>query len=219
MRTKTVLLTALLGAASIASSVAQTVYSVNAVGYVNVSVPAGSFALLANPLNQPTNTLTAVLPDVPANTIVYVFNKTSGQFDSFTKRAASWSGTGASTVTLDPGVGFFLKNAASTNLNITFVGEVPQSTDTAPLTVTLAAGFNLVGSVVPQSGKLEADLKYPAVNGDVLYRYNGTGYDSFTRRAATWTGGETDPLINVAQGFWLNAKTGGAWTRTFTVQN
>jgi len=216
MRTKTVLLTALLGAASIATSVAQTVYSVNAVGYVNVTVKAGAFALLANPLNQPTNSLTAVLPDVPANTIVYVFNLTTGQFDSATKRASSWSGP-AATATLNPGVGFFIKNAAATDLNITFVGEVPQGT---ALTVNYPAGFSLIGSIVPQAGNLEKDLGFPAKNGDVVYKFNGTDYGTpYTRRASAWTGGGSDVPMTVAEGVWLKAAAAGAWTRSFSVNN
>jgi hypothetical protein len=216
MRTKTVLLTTLLGAASIATSVAQTVYSVNAVGYVNVTVKAGAFGLLANPLNQPTNSITAVLPDVPVGTIVYVFNLTTGQFDSATKRATSWSGP-AATATLNPGTGFFVKNAGTTDLNITFVGEVPQGT---ALTVTYPAGFSLIGSIVPQAGNLEKDLGYPAKNGDVVYKFNGTDYGTpYTRRATAWTGGGTDVPIGVAEGVWLKAAAAGTWTRSFNVNN
>jgi hypothetical protein len=215
MRTKTVLLTTLLGAASIASSVAQTVYSVNAVGYVNVTVKAGAFALLANPLNQPTNSLSAVLPDVPAGTIVYVFNLTSGQFDNATKRTSSWSGS-AAAATLAPGTGFFIKNAGTADMNITFVGEVPQGT---ALTVNYPAGFSLVSSIVPQAGNLEKDLGYPAKLGDVVYKFTGTGYDTYTRRANAWSGPATDVPLGVAEAVWLNAKAAGAWTRSFTVNN
>lgn len=222
MRTKTVLLTTLLGAVSIASSVAQTVYSVNAVGYVNVTVKNNSFALLANPLNQPTNSIAAVLPDVPKGTKVYAINKTSGQFDTFTKLPSGiWSGD----ATLAPGVGFFVKAPNGTNdLSITFVGEVPQTTDTTPLTITYPVGFSLVGSIVPQAGKLETDLGFTAANGDKVYRFDAatSGYTTSTSHGnKAWTGGitgETEPFINVAQGFWLNAKAGGTWTRNFTVQ-
>jgi hypothetical protein len=214
-----VLLTTLLGAASIATSVAQTVYSVNAVGYVNVTVKAGAFALLANPLNQPTNSLAAVLPDVPTGTIVYKFNLTTGVFDAATKRTATtWSGT-ASAATLNPGEGFFIKNAGAADMNITFVGEVPQGT---ALTVAFPAGFSLVGSIVPQAGNLEKDLGYPAKANDVVYKFNGTGYDTYTRRATgSWTGvaGQTDVPVAVADGFWLKASAAGSWTRSFSVNN
>lgn len=216
MRTKTVLLTTLLGAASIATSVAQTVYSVNAVGYVNVTVKAGAFALLANPLNQPTNSLAAVLPDVPANTIVYVYNQTTGQFDQATKRATSWSGT-AATAILNPGTGFFLKNAGATDMSITFVGEVPQGT---ALEVKYPAGFSLIGSIVPQAGDLEKDLGFPAKTGDMIYKFNGVDYGTpYTRRAAAWSGGGTTVQMGVAEGVWLKAVAAGSWTRSFSVNN
>ena len=47
MRTKTLILTAFVGALGIAGASAQ-VYSVNAVGYVNKSLPKG-FSIVANP--------------------------------------------------------------------------------------------------------------------------------------------------------------------------
>jgi hypothetical protein len=218
MRTKTLLLTAAMSAAAIATSVAQTVYSVNAVGYVNVPVAAGKFALLANPLNQPTNSLAAVLPDVPANTVVYVFQ--SGGFVQATKRSTgAWSGPGA-TANIDPGQGFFIKNAGTTDFTVTFVGEVPQGTN---LTVNLAAGINLVGSIVPQQGKVETDLKIPAANGDILYQWDPATQaykTAATRRTnvGQWTGGTgSEPVIGVGEGFFYSAKAAGTWTRSFSV--
>src|SRR2546423_31817 len=64
MRTKTLLLTAVLGAAGIATSLAQSVYSINAVGYVNLTVPIG-YSMIANPLNAPTNTLSNLIASPP----------------------------------------------------------------------------------------------------------------------------------------------------------
>src|SRR5687767_13420891 len=67
MRTKTLLLTAALSAAGLASSMAQ-VYSVNAVGYVNQSVPGSGtpgvsrLAILAVPLNGTNNELNTTMP-------------------------------------------------------------------------------------------------------------------------------------------------------------
>lgn len=213
MRTKTVLLTAALGAVSIATSVAQTVYSVNAVGYVNVTVPAGQFALLANPLNQGDNKVATILPDVPVNTVVYVYDAATSAFSAATKRATGWTGGGASAV-LAPGQGFFVKNAGTTDMTITFVGEVPQG----DLKADFGAGFNLLGSLVPQSGKVETELKLPAQVNDKVYLYGAAGYTTITKRATGWTpGGE--PTVGVAQGFWLNAGAKGSWTRSFNVNN
>lgn len=220
MRTKTILTMAALSVASLATAVAQTVYSVNAVGYVNVTVPANGFALLANPLNQPTNSLTAVLPGVPNGTIVYVFNTTTGAFDTATFRSANnaWTGGGAAAL-LNPGQGFFVKNPGATALNITFVGEVPQGTN---LVVSVPVGFSLLSSIVPQAGKLETDLKFPAANTDKAYVFDSTSqnYQIFTRRgAAAWTGvaGVTEPSVGVAQGFFYSAAAATTWSRSFNV--
>src|SRR5512139_1316589 len=61
MRTKTLLAMAAMSVAA-ATSWAQ-VYSVNAVGYVNVTIPAdgAKLALLANPLNGTNNQLNTIL--------------------------------------------------------------------------------------------------------------------------------------------------------------
>jgi len=212
MRTKTLLVTAVLGAASVAGAVAQTVYSVNAVGFVNKPVAANSFALLANPLKLETNSLTAVLPDVPANTKVYVFDTGTQLFNVFTKRTSSWTGTGADAVRLDPGKGFFVQNVGTTDFTVTFVGEVVQGDS---ITTAFPAGFSLIASQVPQAGRLETDLKLPAKNGDKAYIYGATGYSVMTRRTSSWT--PSEPQVGVAEGFFFQAAAAGSWTRSFSV--
>lgn len=211
MRTKTLLLTAVLGAASVATAMAQTVYSVNAVGYVKIGpIAPGAFFLAANPLNLPTNSLAAVFPDAPNNTIVFALN-TAGAFEQYTKRASGWTGTGAATATLPPGIGFFIQNNTGADLSLTFVGEVLQGTQTT----SYPAGFSLLGSKIPQAGKVETDLKLGAANGDIVYALVSGAYVQSTRRATSWT--PSEPSIDVANGFWLNAKAAGTWSRTFNV--
>src|SRR5689334_13849488 len=85
MRTKTLLLTAALSAAGIATSMAQAVYSVNAVGYVNTTLVPG-FNLVSNPLDNKTgNTIqnlfgTGVQGTIPNNLTVYYFNPDTDAF-------------------------------------------------------------------------------------------------------------------------------------------
>jgi hypothetical protein len=71
MRTKTLLLTAALSAAGVATSMAQ-VYSVNAVGYVNTQLVPG-LNLISNPLEAADNKIKTLLTGVPVNTQVYRF--------------------------------------------------------------------------------------------------------------------------------------------------
>jgi hypothetical protein len=216
MRTKTLLLTAVLGVATLASTYAQ-VYSVNAVGYVNVTVKAGQFAILANPLNQPTNSIPAVLPDVPANTIVYVYDPATAAFTQATKRSSgAWTGTTPAGTLLNPGQGFFIKNAGATDMTVTFVGEVP----TGALKNPFVAGYNLIASQVPQAGKVKTDLGLPAVTNDQVHRFVNGAYDSRTLRASgSWTGTATgEPEVGVAEGFFYKATAAGSWDRTFSIQ-
>jgi hypothetical protein len=190
---------------------AQTVYSVNAVGYVKIGpIPVNGFFLASNPLNLSVNSLAAVFPDAPANTKIYTLS--GGNFSVFTKRTTGWTGTGADTVRLDPGVGFFIQNSTSGDLNLTFVGEVLQGT----VTTTYPSGYSLLGSKIPQSGKVETDLKLAAQNGDEVYQLNASGaYVKSTKRTTSWT--PSEPTVEVGNGFFLNAKAQGTWERTFSV--
>jgi hypothetical protein len=101
-------------------------------------------------------------------------------------------------------------------MNITFVGEVPQGTN---LTVTIPkAGFNLLGSIVPQAGKVSTDLGLPTAANDAVYTFDSAtqAYAISTKRTATlWS--PSEPTIPVASGFFLKAGAPGTWTRSFSV--
>jgi len=214
MRTKTLLLIAAVAAAGISASQAQ-VYSVNAVGYVNKTVKANSFALLSNPLIAETNTVAALLAgQVLDQTQVFVWNSTKKSFD-FAQFDATfgWDPVDVANTVINPGSGFFVKNQnKTTDMPITFVGSVPTG---SPLHTALVPGFQLVSSQVPQAGTLEA-LGYQAVAGDTLYQWNGNGYDFFSFDPAFgW-----DPAlksIDVGDAVFLSKTTAGSWDRTFQV--
>ena len=77
MRTKTLLLTAALCAAGIATSKAQ-VYSVNAVGYVNTALKPG-YNLISNPLDNKAangNTIANLFASLAPGTQFFVFDGT-----------------------------------------------------------------------------------------------------------------------------------------------
>ena len=146
MRTKTLLLTAALTAAGVASSMAQ-VYSINAVGYVNKPIPNG-FSIIANPLTATpasANELKNLIPAPPLGTTVYLFR--GGNFvicafntDDFGVNA--WD----TNPTMLPGEGAFIYNPSS-SFTVTFVGEVAQST-AGPLVNPLPSGFSLRSSTL-----------------------------------------------------------------------
>jgi len=204
MRTKALLLSAALLAAGLTGSTAQSVYSVNAVGYVNLSLPA-AYSMIANPLNTTNNTLNALLSDAPNSSQVLKWNGTG--FDVATFFFGAWD----NNFTLNPGEGaFILPNGPYT---VTFVGEVMQGSLTNPI----PAGYSIRASQVPQSGGLTTTLGLTQLeNGSQVLVWNGSGYNVHTLFFGNWD--PTEPSINVGQSFFINAAGAGAsWTRAFSV--
>jgi len=217
MKTKTFLLAGLVCAASALASVAQTVYSVNAVGFVNTVLPSG-FSMISNPLNGATNTITALFQGapVPNGSKVYKFNPGTGGFAANSFLFGNWSDT---TMTLLPGEGVFFKNNGVAFTN-TFVGNVPAGA----LTNAIPSGFSIVSSQVPQQGLVDTDLLFPAANGDALFFFNnGTGnYDRYGFLFGSWAGpggSTTAPLVAVGQAFWVKKSVAVNWVRTFSIAN
>jgi hypothetical protein len=218
MRTKTLLLTAALTAAGVATSMAQ-VYSVNMVGYINASIPTG-FSMLANQLNgSPDNQVVNLIPAPPENTAVFKFNAGTGGYDSITFVDGAWEGD-LLNMTLSPGEGVFI--SADTAFTQTFVGEVQLNS-----TVPVATGFSIISSALPQSLPLDAappaGLGFPIAEGDEVYQYNPAtgGYtaNSFVDGAWEGDGGGAAPVPAISEAFFFNrtAAPAGSWARTFSV--
>ncbi len=208
MRTQLILTTAVLGVAGSLGASAQ-VYSVNAVGYINVSVPAGKFALVANQLNTGGNKIGEVIPTAGEGTIVFRYASGAG----FVGNGFEFGAWSIADMTLPPGAGFFIQNNTAAAQTFTFVGEVPQGN----LSTALTAGLNLTGSQVPQAGTLSA-LGYPGADGDVVYQWDAAaqGYKAPNGfEFGAWSLGE--PSIAVAEGFFIQRGAAGTWSRTFSV--
>jgi hypothetical protein len=223
MRTKALLLAAALTAAGIASIQAQSnVYSINVVGYVNV-VCSNGYTLINTPLVPSNDTITNVLDAyVPAGNSILKF--AGGGYVPYEKDEFDSTWTGGGGAHLPNGEGYFVRNLSTTPFTITFVGEVPQGN----LTNTLALGYSLQGSKVPQAGFVE-DLGVVPGPGDQILRYvnNGSGGGSFfpyenDEFDNTWSGVGADaakgPNVKVGEGFFYRNLSGvGRWTRNFSI--
>jgi len=210
MKAKAIFAAGLLMAAAAAQSTAQTVFSVNAVGFVNVNFGPG-FTLASNPLEGANNTVVALFPSVPNGTSIFKFDSGTGSYTGSTFLFGSWNNP---NMTLVPGEGFFFKNPGSTTITNTFVGNVKQGTLTTPL----AAGFTLVGSQVPQSGLVSTDLGLPIGNAESVFRFN-TVSQSYTGGSflfGSWSGG-VEPTVGVGEGFFVKKNATSSWVRTFSV--
>jgi hypothetical protein len=209
MRTKTLLLTAALGAAGAITAMAQTpVYSVNMVGYVNAEIPQG-YSMVSNPLSAADNSVPALFSSAPNDTTVFKFNPGTGGYDQMSKVDDVFEGT---PLTLEPGEGVFV--SAPSAFTQTFVGEVVLDSN-----ITIPAGFSVISSVIPQAGLISSDLEYPAAEGDTIFQFNPTsgGYDSASFVDGAWEGAEGEPSIAVGEAFFISKENGGNWERHFTV--
>jgi hypothetical protein len=208
MRTKTLLLTAALCAAGIATSKAQ-VYSVNAVGYVNTTLKKG-YNLVSNPLDNKAangNTIANLFAAADPDTVFFVFDGTKYSSADVPSFGGAIEGAAANTV-IPPGKGLFVQ--APADKTITFVGEVPSG----PLDNSIPAGFSIEASQVPQQGKISTDLGYTADENDQVFQWNGTKYTSATYQFGAW---DTEPTIGVGEAFFLNSATAKHWTRNFDI--
>jgi len=228
MRTKTILLSALLGTLGSVSLMAQSstnVYSLNVVGYINVTVEPGYNIVSCPLIASPDNTLNTLLPNSTGaykGWKVYFFSGgVYSQIESGSKSGWALGGTN----TIEPGKAVFVENTFTTNVTVTFVGTVPSGT----ITNTLAPGFNLVGSVLPASGDLVTNSLTQltnAVKGDKVYVNDPVnGYTSpggvYTAAKSGFT--PSNPTIpNVGEGFFYqnnNGSTALNWVESFSASN
>jgi len=221
MRTKTLLLTAALSAAGIATSMAQ-VFSVNAVGYVNKTVPAntvggsGKLALISNPLDAGAgnNTIANLFKGVPDGTQVYKYDGAKFITATFDSLENAFLPADAAATVVMPGEGVFVRNTSAQELKITFVGEVPQGQLDNPL----PKGLSIRSSIVPQQGTAK-ELGLPGSDGDQVYQFLPDVQSYFT---STFDGLENDWLpalkpLAVGEAFFLRRGAAGTWSRTFSV--
>jgi len=213
MRTKTLILSALLAAAVTPVFAQSNVFSVNAVGYVQTVLQPGIYQMICNPLNTTNNSVASLMPTPPNQTIISKWNGTG--YDSSTYRFGAWSVPG---MTLNPGEGCFIKCggvAGGTPFTNTFVGEVMQGS----LTNVLNVGYTLVGSQVPQAGGVQTQLGLVPNNTDIVIQWDvaAQNYVGHTYRFGAWAGGE--PQVAVGEAFFYSSANGTTWSRTFSVNN
>jgi len=261
MRTKAILLSTLLGALGSVSVNAQNVYSLNTVGYINVTVVPG-FNIISCPLIGATDPISGL-----TNTIGTLLNNGANQYKGatvwsfdpavaggYTNDTANTKGDpntngweGGGQITMLPGVAVWFDNPFTTNLTLTFVGQVTTGQN---MTNPLITGFNLVSSILPMAGDLVtnslSDLTATpsvesyngtsytnptniAYNGDVIWVYspaitNYITYNYTLKGGAGWrlSGVLTDPVMPfVGAGFWYQSSTNNTWLETYnpTVTN
>jgi hypothetical protein len=218
MRTKALLLTAALSAAGVATSMAQAVYSVNAVGYVNTACPPG-FSLISNPLKATDNAISTLFKGVPADTVIYKYNGTTWVGATFDGDVLAFLPADAAAQTVVPGEGVFIKNPTATAFTITFVGEVSQNPAAGtPLSHAIPKGLSVQSSEVPQAGTADS-LGLVGKADDALYQFNTTtqAYATYSYDGDVGAWGPPLASLKVGEAFFYKSVLGGTWTRDFNV--
>lgn len=194
MRTKILLAAAAALAAGVMASNAQ-VYSANVVGYVTVTSAGGAYSLLANPLDNGSNTL-ASLVTAPTGSHALIWTGTT--FTGSTKTPTSWS----PNPVVAPGQGFFLQPTGVNPVTNTFVGNVIAAPGGGTVTNSLAGGaYSLVGSPIPFSEALAGtNINLGIPTGSHVLVWNGSTYTGSTKTPTSYS---PNPTITPGEGFFV----------------
>lgn len=240
MRTKSLLAAAALVAAGVLSSEAQNnVYSLNVVGYVNLTLKPGYNLLTAQLKDSasPTAAINTILTNAPALPDGSTFIGWDAGTQGFTE-AANWVSPGSGgpfwvaadfetlvSDTAPRGKSFFVFNSGGSDVTMTLVGEVPQGQDV----VTVPANYSFLGDLVPTSQEIVTN-GFPVVDNSTLITWDATaqGYTEALNGVGVGSGGpmwvaaDFETVVPfapaVGQGFVYNAPGSAGWTRNFTVQ-
>lgn len=223
MRTKTLLAAAALAAGLATSAMAQNVYSLNVVGYINLTLTNG-FNLVANQLDYDgtgtNNTLyTSIGTNLPNLSRVYTFDPIAVNYNFAALIGGNWSAGNMAAVVkgVQPGQGVFVQipAAASYPQTLTLVGNVMQGNLNTPV----GSYYQILSSQVPQSGGISTALNFTGANLDRVYQWlPGTQtYGPFRAFiAGNWS--PVEPTLAVGEAAFVQGHAGSAWSRSFTVQ-
>ena len=224
-----------------------TVYSVNVVGYYNVTVPSKGYAFVANQLTGASgdNTINTAfangfVSDINGvnNTAMYFWNgagfTTYQYYSAADAGTAGWYDAGGNpvSVSVKQGFGAVIYNPGNSAITNTYVGQVVQGS----VTNTVPQGFNLYSIVPPVAADFNT-VGFPAGSDgagnsyDTMYKWNGSGYTtlSYFSDADTgvglhgWYDAGGNPVTvtpNVGESFFIKHANPSvtSWVSSFTVQ-
>jgi hypothetical protein len=189
---------------------AETVFSDNVIGYASVSVPPG-YSLIANPLQAPSNAVSAILPDMPNGTVLNKFDTHLFKLTDNAVKNDKWINPDE---TLSPGEGAIFFNPATDFKILNFAGEVLQGN----LLLPIASGFSIHSSQVPKPGRLHADLSFPIHEGDVVHLFDRDHqkYVIYEYDRNKWD--SNPPILGVGEAFWIGKTTPGNWVQNLVIK-
>jgi hypothetical protein len=183
------------------------VFSRQILGYAGLTVPPG-FSMIANPFRCENPSVSALFPNVPDGTMLHKFDNQLFRLTENLVQEGKWLNP---SHTLNPGEGAIYFNPTSDFTVVNLTGEVPHGKLLNPI----PSGFSIRSSMVPQAGRLNVDLGFPVVEGDVIHQYDRDQqkYLIHTYDPARW---ERDPpVIGVGESFWVGKTAPSNWIQEF----
>ncbi len=200
------------------------IYSENAVGYVSVTIDCTT--IVANPLisTTPANQVNpaVILPSAANLSKLRRWDPYAGSSGNWRTPPLRWyssfekwySGGAPATDTIPLGEAFtIIPHAGSTPFVITFVGEVPQGN--LSHNIPGQWRWSLQASEVPQAGRVQTDLGYPTAEDDEVHVLSCSAATAYAYDPFGMGWDPSEPLIQIASGFWCRKAAVASWTRTF----
>ena len=214
------LLLLLLGIVWTVQSVSAGVYSLNAVGILQMPLSAGKPHLLSIqliPVNETGSLFTADqvfgTNAIPIATTLQLMGADRQVVTAETFDGTNWV---PGTNRLQRGQGVWV--TASTNFTLRMIGNVPDSRTAATTTVALASGMQMVGYPYPVSGQFSNGLIAAASDGDVVLQLDDQGQVSTNFAPATYSSasggwGPSESTFEIGEAwFYRTFKTNEMWT-------
>jgi len=222
MKIKTLAIAAATLAVGAISSQAQ-VYSQNVVGYVNVTYPANTLIFAANPLTTGNDVLTNVLKGVPGASHLYYWSGSTWVTYQYSAGSRHWlnGAVDVSNTNIPPGVGFFL-SAASAFTN-TYSGTIACNTGGGQATNAIANTYAPVGAIVPYADVVTNTSTFNLVvaGASQLQKWDPIAQQfepvfQYSAGSRVWKQGttSTNPVIGVAEGFFISPAISTNWVQT-----
>jgi hypothetical protein len=177
--------------------------SESVIGYVTLNVPPG-YSMIANPLRTPLDAVGILLPGMPEGT---GFNRYYASLSKLTENVVKDGRWTNPNETLSPGEGAVFFNPTPRYRAIHLSGEV----QTGSLVTPVAADFAIYSSKIPRPGRLDSDLGFPLVEGDVVHHFDCDKQQYAIYEYRPDNGKPNLPIIGVGESFWVKKNAPAHW--------